>query len=53
MENKKITVSLTTIIIVSAIIGALVLALVCFVIYNNINNQKKKGVEKWKKAKKL
>ena len=37
MENKKITISLTTIIIIAVIIGALILGGISFIIYNNIN----------------
>ena len=37
MENNKITVNLTTIIIIAVVIGALFVGIISFVVYNNIN----------------
>lgn len=36
MENNKITISLTTVIIIAVTIGALIFGIISFVIYNNI-----------------
>lgn len=37
MENNKISISLTTIIIIATIVGALILGIISFIVYNNIN----------------
>lgn len=37
MENNKISISLTTIIIIAVIVGALILGIISFIVYNNIN----------------
>lgn len=37
MENNKVTLSLTTIIIIAVIIGALLLGIISFIVYNSMN----------------
>lgn len=46
MENNKISISLTTVIIIAVIIGALILGIVSYAIYNNFNKKPEIGNDK-------
>lgn len=46
MENNKISISLTTVIIIAVIIGAFILGIISYITYNNINKSLEVGNDK-------
>lgn len=44
MENNKISISLNTVIIIAVIIGALILGLISYFIYDNMNKEENKSI---------
>ena len=52
MENKKITISLTTVIIIAVIICALILGGVYFIMYNNINKDENYNLSQYQDTQK-